>query len=474
MTTERKHLQLFAFCSPIVAIIACVAFMPSVAGLLASWGNSVQERPSSSAASPARAELSPGKGDQLRLPVDVVQTLGVGVGTVEKSRQPRVVALSGSLALDANHLVRVHTRFGGEVVEISSLPHLSPSASSSGQSPLRQVQVGDKVVKGQLLATIWSKDLGEKKSELVDALAQLRMSRERFDKLEEGFQRQAIPEASIRQARRDLEGDLNAVSRAERTLRVWRLSDTEIDAIKVEYERIRQRQGKRDKDKEREWARVEVRAPFDGVVLERNVALGDIVDTSTDLFKIADLNRLTVWAYAFENQLPDLVNLPTPVPWNVRLKADPDAKSIVGHVEMIGSIVDPTQHTALIRGSVENIQGKLRAGQFITAVVELPPPADEVVIPIAALIEDGRESVVFVQPSSKESCYSQRRVKITRRGHDLAHVCNQLSQAEEEQGFKVLRPGEQVVTSGGLAMKAALGDLQTLAKKKTETRLVQR
>ena len=63
----------------------------------------------------------------------------------------------------------------------------------------------------------------------------------RLEKLEEGYQRQAIPEASVRQARRDVEADLNALARAERTLRVWRLSDAEINVVKAEAERIRHR-----------------------------------------------------------------------------------------------------------------------------------------------------------------------------------------------------------------------------------------
>ena len=36
--------------------------------------------------------------------------------------------------------------------------------------------------------------------------------------------------------------------------------------------------------------------PLDGVIIEKNVALGELVDTSTDLFKIADLSHLRVMA----------------------------------------------------------------------------------------------------------------------------------------------------------------------------------
>src|SRR5262245_25994491 len=106
------------------------------------------------------AELVPDKTDTLRLPADVARQLGVRTAKVERATRPRTLTLSGSLALDANRLARVHTRFGGEVVEVSSIPDLEPDGPKVGQSVLRQVQVGDRVQKGQLLAVVWCKDLG--------------------------------------------------------------------------------------------------------------------------------------------------------------------------------------------------------------------------------------------------------------------------------------------------------------------------
>jgi cobalt-zinc-cadmium efflux system membrane fusion protein len=334
--------------------------------------------------------------------------------------------------------------------------------------------VGDKVQKGRLLAVVWCKDLGEKKSELVDALSQLRLDRKQLEKLEQGYRRQAIPEASVRQARRNVESALNAVARAERTLRVWRLSDAEVEDVKAEAERIIQRHGKRDKEKEKQWARVEIRAPFDGTVLERNLATGDIVDTTADLFKIADVSRLSVWAHVYENHLPALLKLPQPIPWTVRLKSDPEAPALSGRIEMIGSLVDPTQHTVLVRGSVGNPGGRYRAGQFITATVQLPAPEGETVIPIGALVEDGQQSIVFVQPRLGEPIYSLRRVKVVRRSQDHAYLAARLRTEEKNQGLQALALGERVVTAWAIGLKASLEDLKLLAKKTTDSLHVQR
>ena len=62
-----------------------------------------------------------------------------------------------------------------------------------------------------------------------------------------------------------------------------------------------------------------------------------------------------------------------------------------------GYTIDPTQHTALVMGRVDNPDNRLRAGQFVTATVELPPSVYEVEVPTTSLVEDGQESILFIQ-----------------------------------------------------------------------------
>ena len=134
-------------------------------------------------------------------------------------------------------------------------------------------------------------------------------------------------------------------------------------------------------------------------MVEKNVAVGDIIDTTTDLFKVANVDSLTVWANAYEENLPALLDLPPEkLRWTVRVNADPSLPPLAGRIDKIGYVSDPAQHTVMVMGRVDNPGGRLRAGQFITATVELPPAAHEVVVPASALVEDGRDSIVFVQP----------------------------------------------------------------------------
>jgi cobalt-zinc-cadmium efflux system membrane fusion protein len=377
--------------------------------------------------------------------------------------------MSGSLAFDPNYLAQVRSRFPGEVVELGplQLPSFAPSGRTEEPRPL---EYGDSVKKGQLLAVVWCKDLGEKKGQLVDALFQERLDQETLDRLEELAQGGNTPEALVRQARRNLAGDRNAVAVAERTLRTWRLPEKEIQEVKDEAENVIARKGVHNKEKERDWARVEVRAPFDGVIVERNVVQGAIVDTSFILYQVADVKKLAVYVHAYEEDLRALERLraemlPATVPWQVRIMSDHgDIPLKSDGVERIGYVVDPNQHTDLVMGRVDNSDGKLRAGQFAIATVEMPAPAGVVSVPAAAVVEDGARSIVFVQPDPSRNVYTMRRVAVAQRLGNLVYVRSRLTEEQRKQGLRELKPGERVVTSSPVELQAALEDLQNKAK----------
>jgi cobalt-zinc-cadmium efflux system membrane fusion protein len=425
------------------------------------WAKRAPAESAPAGESTSPAESVPGRPDALRLPPDVVRALRIQIIEAQPATQPQTLELSGRLAIDANHLARVHARFGGEVVEIARVPD---QGRPGGQTVLRSLRVGDLVEENQLLAVIWSRDLGEKKSELIDTLSRLHLDQEILERLQKLLQQGATSERAVFEAERAVESDRIAVDRVERTLQSWRLTESEIAALHAEAKRYRDRKTRPERVEDKAWARVEVRARLAGTILERNVTVGDIVDTTTDLFKIADVRTLAVWADAYEEDLPALLGLPLDQrTWMVRLKAEPHLEPLLGTIDYIGEIVDPTQHTALVVGRVDNRGGRLRAGQFITAILSLPPAPDEVLIPITGLIEDGRASIVFVHEDPAKPEYALRRVVVRRRLPDAVTVRSRLSPAQTRQGLQAVRPGERVVQKGALQLKKALEELQTAA-----------
>jgi cobalt-zinc-cadmium efflux system membrane fusion protein len=451
---------------------------------------------------PVAADLVPADdpaSTTLRLAPDVAASLGLmvrdektgalrpnpdSVAEVRKAAEGRPLTLSGALNFDPEYVVSVVPRFGGEVTELMTV-------KENGQE--RPIRFGDRVKKGDILAVIWSKDLGEKKSDLVDALFKQWTDEETLKSYQELAKTGDVPEFNLRAARAAVASDRNASEKAEQTLRVWRVPETEIDDVRQEAKQVFDRKGVRDKAKETNWARVEVEAPITGAVVEKNRAIkGAIIDTSSDLFKLADLTRLVVWGYAYEEDLPDLRKLrndyfPKPVPWTVIATAErrrngadkavspgesgrePGQVASAG-MESIGPIIDPNQHTALVIGPVDNADAKLRAGQFIEATVLLAAPEGQAEVPVSAVVEEGGPtgSVVFVQPEADQPVYQMRRVKVARRLQDVILVRSLPDEADRKLGLQELHAGEHVVTHGALVLKGALEDAQEKARERAK------
>jgi cobalt-zinc-cadmium efflux system membrane fusion protein len=432
----------------------------------------------------AGVEVVPGIPHTLRVPEEVRRSLGIRAGNKETdylanlpTKMPPLV-LPGSTALDPTHLMRIRARFApAEVVEIGKV---AEDNSPDSQPPLRELRPGDQVKKGQLLAVLYSVDVASKKNDLVDALVQLKLDQEILERAEKV--NGSLPDVFILSARRNVESDRNAIARAISSLKVWNIPEKDIQAVHKEADEILKRKGQRDKTVEAVWPRVEILAPDSGTIVERNVALHEmVVDNTVNLFQIAQVERLTVIANIPEDDLPILQGLDAMHRrWTVKPAGAPEKNGkleISGLIEEIGYIIDPNQHTAIIKGTIANPGGKLRAGQFVTVTITIPPPTDVVEVPVGALIEDGQQSFVFVQPDKDKPEYSLCRVVVKQRFDKTAYVQTDhcyvrteiadgkpLTDEEKELGMLPREPlwkGSRILVAGGLELKHALMDLES-------------
>jgi cobalt-zinc-cadmium efflux system membrane fusion protein len=433
---------------PVLVLVAVFGAGIASRTSIESWWTGITT-PATARASPAAAPALAPEKDALTVPADVAKRLKVRTEPARPSTVPSTLQLSGSLILDADRLAHVHARFPGEVVELGK--------ADNGSRP---VAFGQHVRKGQLLAVIWSHDLGEKKSDLIDALSQLRVDEDSLARISKAAAEGSVPDRVLQDTRRKVEADRIAESRAVRTLQSWRISKEEIDHVRAEADRL-----SRDKTANREemvaqWAKLEVLSPLDGTVIERNVVLGELVDTTTDLFKVADLSRLGVLAYAYEEDLPTLDCLPASQRvWSVTVGSGGDAATRIGRFDQVGCIIDPNQHTALVMGWVDNPDGKLRVGQFVTTRLDMPLPPGEVVVPASALCEESDRTSIFVQSDSKPT-YVRRTVAVTGRRGDKVCIRSRPTREETRRGLEPLAAGEQVVVSRVVELSASLDTLQ--------------
>jgi cobalt-zinc-cadmium efflux system membrane fusion protein len=252
----------------------------------------------------------------------------------------------------------------------------------------------------------------------------------------------------------------------ELTLRSWRLSDEEIDLLRAEAERIHRGEDKPEKKVEKSWAEVEIRAPLDGVILEENAAVGDLVDTDLALFVVADTRTLAVSANAYEEDLPALQSLRREDQrWTIRLKSDAaDAPGTAARFDSIGSLIDPTQHTCPVRGWMPNPDEGLKGGQYITATVDLPAQPNEVAVPEGAVVLEGAQSTVFIASDSSGKKVARRPIAVVRRANKMVIVRSQPTAEDKSRGCEPLSPGEWIVTAGTIELAGALQDRLALVQ----------
>jgi cobalt-zinc-cadmium efflux system membrane fusion protein len=493
----------------IVALLLTVVLVPPAAGfysffsgvplhLLASSKDKDLEAKEAPAAS-ARSSITlvPGQAHTLEVPEEVSVSLGIRKGekdSVAVAAAPtlmRPLVLSGSTALDPTHLARIRARFApARVVQIAQVWDRSPR---TGHTEFRELRQGDHVARGDVLAVFYSVDVGSKKNDLLDALVQLELDQKILDEAQKHVE--AVPQVFMITYERAVQGDRNAINRALNNLKLWDVPQDEIDALHAEARKIgadksqwrqtpegrwvkgepQAARGKADPDAEAEnpWGRVTLRAPFAGVIVERNLHKDEmVVDNTVNLFQIADVDKLLVVASCPEDELPNLECLSGGQRrWTVRTVGANSATGLTGAIDEIGYVIDPNQHTAVIKGYVENPGRHIRGGQYVTATVNIPPPPGVVEIPTDAVVDDGIQSIVFVQPDPAAHRFTMRRVEVTHRFERTVFVRStpipldeQLTAEEAEQDLlpkQPLEPGERVLLSGPVELKAVMLELES-------------
>jgi cobalt-zinc-cadmium efflux system membrane fusion protein len=325
------------------------------------------------------------------------------------------------------------------------------------------------------------------KAALVDAISTLRLSTDNLTRYQEIMEKGAGVPSELKARQQKLELDTNALNSAERSLRMWKLTNKDIEEIKAEAKSISDQKKARSVEEEaKRWARVEIRAPIDEanpnnelVVVEKNVSLGETVDpvNSPPLFKLADMSRLQILVQPPVEYLPLIQEGlekygPGRLQWDIRCQSEPpETPPQRLDIITIAPSLDPNLRTPLVLGYLPNPKGKYRIGEFVTATIYVPPDENTVEIPTNALNEVEGQAFVFVQPDPKEHDYMLRRVAVVRRFKDVTFVRSRLtdeekriSQAEAARGRRPLEPllpGERVITNGVVLLTTALEDLAT-------------
>ncbi len=277
---------------------------------------------------------------------------------------------ASAIEVQAAGPARIHAlaQFPGEIqLNDDRTVHVVPRVAGIAESVL--VATGQTVRKGQLLAVFSSQLVSEQRSSLQTAERRLEHARSILEREKRLWEQKISAEQDYLQAQ-------HAVQEGE-----------------IDLENARQKLAALGVGKGGSaMNRFELRAAYDGLVVERSLSIGEAVKEDTPIFTIADMS--TVWA---EVHLP-AKDLPLfRVGDKVTLRATAFDAETSGTVAFLGALVGEQTRMAKARILVANPKGTWRPGLFVTIEVK----ATDVEVPVAvqsdALQTLGTQQVVFVR-----------------------------------------------------------------------------
>lgn len=302
------------------------------------------------------------------------------------------------------------------------------------------VQVGDHVRKGQHLAEIRSDEVARIEAELLHEFLTLEVDVERtkvkLELTQKARDRQQMLFNEGIGARAALETSEGEFRMAEAELKAFR--EKRRSAIETTRERLKLFGIESHEIDRLLKTRVtdnifEVPCPRDGVIVAREVDLGQMVDVSNQMFMVSDLSQVWVNAQAFEK---DIQSIALGEPITLKLESYP-GRVFNGKVDYIGSTLDPKTRTLAVRATVANPDFKLHPHMYAQVKLKVGEKIG-LLVPTACVRKTGETYLAYV--TSKPGVYEERKIDIGPYRGDKVEI---------KSGLKA---GEMVVAKGSLEL----------------------
>ena len=284
-----------------------------------------------------------------------IDAAGITMATADPARIRDAIQLPGEIVFNANRTAQLVPRLSGVVQTV-------------------EAELGQKVRQGDVLAVIASPELSERRSTL-------RAARRRVALANTTYERERLLWKEKISAKQDY---LQALQQLEEAQIAAADALEQLQALGA------------DAGKQGNFNRLEVRAPFDGMIVEKNLAVGETVAADAPIFKISDLS--TVWANLI---VPAEALGAVRVGSNATVTATAFDSQAEGTVSYVGSLLGQQNRAATARITLSNPDGAWRPGLFVNVQVF----SSEVDVPVAveptAIHTLEKETVVFVRRGSE-------------------------------------------------------------------------
>jgi membrane fusion protein, heavy metal efflux system len=259
--------------------------------------------------------------------------------------------------VDEHRLVRVGANVTGRIIDVYAM-------------------LGDNVEAGAELARISSPELTQAQ------LAYLR-----------AFSLETLAEKAAERARHLLAADVISIAEMQRRESELQVSRAELGAAADQLRLLgmdSRALSKLGKDGTL-MPSVAIKSSKPGVVIERNVAIGQVVQPSDLLFQVADLS--SVWVVG---DVPEQIARHVQVGQHVEIHVPALGNiSFDGLIIFVADTVNPLTRTVMVRTVVENPRRKLKPAMLASMHI-LDNPVESLVVPETAVVRENNQDYIFL------------------------------------------------------------------------------
>lgn len=376
---------------------------------------------------------------------DAQKLAGIQIGSSESKRLDLSVKSTGEVLADANLMRHVTTPVTGRVTEVlvrigdhieegKPLLNIRSTDIEQAESDLLQNE-------GQVRADL-KRDLLQVNSDLATTTAGLRLSESTFNRLRNLVEEKIASQADFEAARTAFEKDkilLSALKNkrdatislsSERMKLMTEPIKQKLRLLGVSEAHLTNLLRTREID-----PIVPVNAPESGIISERLVNVGELVDPTKPLFTIGDFRDVWLKADIYEK---DVSKVHEGQPIELEVDSFP-GQIFHGKLNFVADSLAPDTRTLAVRAEVPNPGSKLKPKMFARMRI-LVGEHKVLAIPKTAVQDAGTQKVVYVPISPGK--FEERKVKLGTESGDFIEV------------LEGMRTGDKVVVKGSFDLRA--------------------
>ncbi len=254
----------------------------------------------------------------------------------------------GKITADNNKMIDVYPLVGGNVIKVN-------------------VELGDYVHKGQVLATIKSTDIADFEKQSLDAKSDLLVAKNNLKVAQELFDGKLNSESEVLQAKSEVTKAQSQLSKIQETYKIYNIKAGSI---------------------------YEVTAPISGFIIQKSINQDMLLrsDRSENIFDIAEISE--VWAMANINEI-DINKVKLGIDANVTSLSYPD-KIFKGKVDKIFNVIDPETKAMQARIKLQNPGYLLKPDMNATIKLCFNEDKSMIAIPSNAIVFDKSKNFVMI------------------------------------------------------------------------------